>query len=318
MTAVINPIPRSVADLTTGTIVASVEIAVAPERVFKALTDSTEIVQWWGSADTYRTEAFSADLRVGGRWQARGRAVDGKPYQVEGEILELDPPRRLVQTWIPDWAPGLKTTLTYRLEAIAGGTRLTVRHEGFGAHRETFEGHTIGWERVLGFLKNHLAPGGHAGFAARYLNPLRLASYLLILFALGHTMGALVNLPSFDPQADAVLGAMRSTHFRCESSECTWFGFYLGFGIIVSIFFLASAAIAWFLGGLDRSKQHAWAPISWTLFVSHAANAVVAWLYFFIIPQMFATAVAALLAYQCLFRDPRARRLRQLDLGAPS
>lgn len=302
MTAALSPVARSVADVTAGVIHASVEIAAPPERVFRALTDGNEVVKWWGSPDTYRIDEFKADLRVGGRWHSRGHAVDGKPFQTEGEFLEVDPPRVLSQTWNPDWAPGLKTKLTYRLDPIPGGTRLTLRHEGLGDHRAAMEGHTRGWERVLGYLRDYVSTSARPGFAARYLNAFRLAAYVLVLFFLGHTMGALVNLPSFGPQGDAVLAAMRSTAFRCQTSTCTWFGFYMGFGILVSIFLLASAYIAWYLGGLDRSRQRALAPIAWTLFLSHAANAVVAWTYFFIAPQVFATVLALLLGYQCLVK----------------
>src|SRR5262249_40945287 len=199
----------------------------------------------------YRLEESPAALRVGGQGRSRGVAVDGKPFQATGEFLEVDPPRLLVQTWNPDWAPGLKTTLTYRLDAIPGGTRLTLRHEGFGAHREAFAGHTRGWERVLGFLNNHLAGQPRQGVAARYLNPLRLAAYTLVLFCFGHSMGALIHTPSFGAPSDAVWAAMRAVHFRCQTADCTWFGFYEGFGWLVSVFFLFAAAVAWFLGGLD-------------------------------------------------------------------
>jgi len=302
MTAVINPIARSVADVTAGVIHASVEIAAPPERVFRALTDSNEVVRWWGSPDTYRLEEFTADLRVGGRWRSRGRAVDGKPFEVKGEFLEVDAPRLLVQTWIPDWAPGLNTKLSYRLDPIPGGTRLTVRHEGFGAHREAFEGHTRGWERVLGFLNDYLAAAVRPSFAARYLNPFRLTTYLLVLFFLGHTMGALVNIPSFGAQPDSVLAAMKATHFQCQTSDCTWFGFYLGFGWIASIFLIFSAAVAWFLGGLQRTQQLALKPIVWTLLLSQVANMVAAWTWFFVAPQLFATVVVMLLGYECLVK----------------
>lgn len=300
MTAVINPLARSVADVSAGVIHASVEIAAPPERVFRALTEGNEVVKWWGSPDTYRLTEFGADLRVGGKWYSRGVAVDGKPFEAKGEFVEVNVPRLLVQTWIPDWAPGLNTTLTYRLDPIPGGTRLTIRHEGFGANQAAFEGHTRGWERVLGYLRDYVTTPARASFPARYLNPFRLASYVLVLFFLGHTLGALVKIPSFGAQADAVLSAMQATHFRCQTSDCTWFGFYLGFGWDVSLFLLASAAIAWFLGGLEPQQQRAMKPIAWTLFLSHAAGAVIAWIWFFIAPQVFGTVLAVLLGYQCL------------------
>lgn len=158
MSTLISPTARSVADLTAGVILASVEIAAAPERVFRALTDPNELVRWWGSPDTYRTEEWTADLRVGGRWQARGHGVDGRGFTVQGEFLEVDPPRRLVQTWAPDWEGGFVTTITYRLDPIGGGgTRLTLRHEGFGEHRDSCRSHGMGWERVLGWLRDHVS-----------------------------------------------------------------------------------------------------------------------------------------------------------------
>jgi hypothetical protein len=48
------------------------------------------------------------------------------------------------------------TTITYRLEPIAGGTRVTVRHDGFGERIDSCRGHADGWERVLGWVQAHL------------------------------------------------------------------------------------------------------------------------------------------------------------------
>ena len=117
---------RAVADVIDGLIVASVEIARTPERVFQALS-SREIVDWWVNPGVFDTREWSGDVRVGGRWRASGIAR-GAPYALEGEFLEVDPPRKLVQTWHRQGMPGTPSTLTYLLEPIAGGTRLTVRH----------------------------------------------------------------------------------------------------------------------------------------------------------------------------------------------
>jgi uncharacterized protein YndB with AHSA1/START domain len=146
--------PRAVADVTEGLILASVEIAAPPERVFRALA-SEELTRWWGSADTYRVTKWTGELRVGGAWRSDGVGADGKPFSVAGEFLEIDPPRKLVQTWRADWDAGLPTTITYRLEPITRGTRLTVRHEGFAGRPESCQGHTEGWERVLDWLAAH-------------------------------------------------------------------------------------------------------------------------------------------------------------------
>ena len=149
--------PRAVADLSEGMILATVDILAPPERVFRALA-SEELVNWWGSDDTYRTTKWSGDLRVGGGWRTDGIGRDGKPFSVGGEFLEVDPPRKLVQTWRADWDAGNLTTITYRLEPIAGGTRLTVKHTGFAGRSQSCEAHAEGWERVLGWLRGHF-PG---------------------------------------------------------------------------------------------------------------------------------------------------------------
>ncbi len=147
---------RAVADLEKGTILATVEIKAPIERVFRAVT-SDEITRWWGSPELYQSTSYKADLRVGGRWRTEGRGADGSAFHVEGEFLEIDPPRKVVHTWNPVWDPNTHgTRVTWLLEPIEGGTRLLVRHEGFGpAARESCRGHEDGWTRVLGWLQGY-------------------------------------------------------------------------------------------------------------------------------------------------------------------
>lgn len=147
---------RAVADLHGGTILATVDIEVRPERVFRALT-TEEVVQWWGSDEAYRTTSWQADLRVGGAWRATGIGSDGQPFSVGGSYLEIDAPRRLVQTWEPDWDGGAATRVTYLLDATPTGTRVTLRHEGFASRTESCQSHGAGWELVLGWLSAHVA-----------------------------------------------------------------------------------------------------------------------------------------------------------------
>jgi uncharacterized protein YndB with AHSA1/START domain len=142
---------RSVADVTRGTIVASVEIAVPAERVYRALTTPEELVRWWGGEQPYRTTGWEHELRVGGCWRANGQNADGSSFAVTGEYLELDPPRSLVYTWKPDWDPGAVTRVSYKLEAFDGGTRLTVHHEGF-TNQDSCNNHAHGWMLVLNWL----------------------------------------------------------------------------------------------------------------------------------------------------------------------
>jgi uncharacterized protein YndB with AHSA1/START domain len=146
---------RAFADLAAGTVVATVDIAAPAARVFRALTDPQELMQWWGSPETYRAHRWEADFRVGGAWRVEGKSADGKPYSVFGEFLEISPPCRVVQTWTYDWEKEPPTKLTYALEDIPGGTRVTVRHEGFVSPTGCAS-HSSGWELVLRWLTNHV------------------------------------------------------------------------------------------------------------------------------------------------------------------
>jgi uncharacterized protein YndB with AHSA1/START domain len=138
--------PRAVADLAQGLILASVEIAAPPERVFSALA-SKEIVDWWVNPGVFNTTEWSGDVRVGGHWRSSG-LVRGERYSLEGEFVEVDPPRKLVHTWQRVGAPGGKTTVTYLLEPLEGGTRVTLRHAGFPSHG-AFMTTSMGWETSL-------------------------------------------------------------------------------------------------------------------------------------------------------------------------
>jgi uncharacterized protein YndB with AHSA1/START domain len=154
---------------------ASVEIAAKPERVFKAITSPEEIVRWWGSDEQYRTTKWDSDLRVHGRWRAEGMGADGVPFSVEGEFLEIDAPRKLVQTWKPEWDGGESTTLSYTLEPIASGTRLVVRHDGFADRHESCRSHGAGWVDVLGWLSQFIEapaqPAAASVFLCRLIAP---------------------------------------------------------------------------------------------------------------------------------------------------
>jgi hypothetical protein len=130
---------------------------------------------------------------------------------------------------------------------------------------------------------------------ARYFNAYRLAAYALALYALGHTMGAVVSTPRFGPESDAVVAAMKSVHVAAMGANCTWYGFYRGFGIFVSIFFVFSAIMAWLLGGKSVEERLALAPLTWALFASYAVSIGTAWLYFFPMPLAFSALVTVLL-----------------------
>ena len=143
MTNMRGSAPRAVAILSEGIILATVEVAPESDRVFEALA-SNDVVDWWVRPGVFDTREWRGDVRAGGTWRASGIG-NGQPYVLEGEFLEIDPPRALSHTWHPVGAPGAPTTVTYLLEPLAPGTRITLRHSGFSS-RASCEQTAIGWE----------------------------------------------------------------------------------------------------------------------------------------------------------------------------
>jgi len=107
-TAVITPDQNAV--------MAEIFIAAPPARVFEAITDPEQTARWWGQAGVYHITERKVDLRPGGKWLSVGVGADGTPFRVEGEYLEVDPPRLLVHTWIGSYSGSLKTVVRWELE----------------------------------------------------------------------------------------------------------------------------------------------------------------------------------------------------------
>lgn len=154
------------------TVLAEIFIAAPPERVFEAISDPNQLSKWWGQPSLYRITERSADLRPGGKWSAVGAGADGKPFRVDGEYLEVDPPRRLVHTWVSSYGGPQKTIVYWDLEPqpIHGlhpsgpkkagtGTLLKLRHEGFVGDPKGAVSHGDGWKRVLGWMQAFVERG---------------------------------------------------------------------------------------------------------------------------------------------------------------
>lgn len=119
---------------------------------------------------------------------------------------------------------------------------------------------------------------------------------LLLVFCLMHTGGGMLAQKSLGPASDTVFSAMKRTHFDFNGADCTWYGFWFGFGLTVSIFLLLSAIVAW---ELERVPSELWPHlqvIAWAFVFSHVANTVLAWKYFFAGPGVFGILISLLLA----------------------
>jgi len=138
---------RAVADLMDGTVLASVEIAASPERVFSALA-SEEIVKWWVMPGVFETLEWTGEVRPGGSWRAAGLRANGQTWSLEGEFIDVDPPSKLVHTWRMPGIGDAPSLVTYSIERVENGARITLRHTGIG-QRDSCMGACMGWESSL-------------------------------------------------------------------------------------------------------------------------------------------------------------------------
>jgi uncharacterized protein YndB with AHSA1/START domain len=146
-------------------------IHATPEAIWDAITQPD-----WSRRYGYAVPV-DYDLKPGGKFRAYAnegmKSFPGIPdVVIDGEVLECDPPRRLVQTWRMCMTPELKqegfTRLTYEIASGRGGvSRLTVTHDVSDAPmiaralagQAEGEGAGGGWSEVLSGIKTLLETG---------------------------------------------------------------------------------------------------------------------------------------------------------------
>ncbi|MEY2581883.1 MAG: hypothetical protein QOE09_1732 [Ilumatobacteraceae bacterium] len=129
-------------------------IRTTPERLWHAITDP-EIRRKFQFGNT-----FTSDWSPGGHFEMFNPNAPGTVLG-EGETLEIDPPRRLVQTMRALWGDDVKSEgtsrVTWEIEQIQDSCRLTVTHDQLrdGANDQLYGG----WPMILSGLKTWLETG---------------------------------------------------------------------------------------------------------------------------------------------------------------
>ena len=113
----------------------------------------------------------------------------------------------------------------------------------------------------------------------------RVAAGLLLLFAIGHTLGFRQSDPKWG--VDTLIGSMRSIHFDAQGFSRSYWDFYVAAGFLVGVFLLFSAILAWQLGGLSAETLAQMRGIAWSFALCFAAGTFLSWRYLFIIPIVF-------------------------------
>jgi hypothetical protein len=118
----------------------------------------------------------------------------------------------------------------------------------------------------------------------------KVSAVLLILFAIGHTIG----FRQVDPRwnADGVVSGMRSVSFEVQGFRRSYWDFYAGFGFFVSVLLVFAAVLAWQLGSMPREALAAIPVIRWSFAICFIVTTALTWRYFFVAPGMFSSLVA--------------------------
>jgi hypothetical protein len=129
---------------------------------------------------------------------------------------------------------------------------------------------------------------------------LRIASLLTLLHGIGHTIGGVfsVDVPPGTPEGN-VVAVMKSTHFDVMGATRTYWDFFFGFGLIITVSLLIQTILFWQLAGLAKTDAKRLRPIIAVFFLGHIGYAILAWRFFFAPPLIGSvlTAIALGLAY---------------------
>jgi len=123
----------------------------------------------------------------------------------------------------------------------------------------------------------------------------RIASVLLILFALGHTLG----FRKVDPRwgVDSIIGTLRTTYFDAHGFNRTYWDFYTGFGLFVTVLLIFTAVLSWQLGSLPKESLLAMPVVTWGLAACFVVVTFLSWKYFFMVPIIFSAIITICLIF---------------------
>ena len=116
---------------------------------------------------------------------------------------------------------------------------------------------------------------------------------LIVLFAVGHTIGFLQHDPEW--KVEALLASMKSTHFNIQGFNRSYWDFFVGFGFLVTVFLLLAAVLAWQLGSVARETLVQLRAVAWGFPITFVAITILSWKYFFASPLVLSSLITVCL-----------------------
>lgn len=114
---------------------------------------------------------------------------------------------------------------------------------------------------------------------------LRIASVLTLVHAILHTIGGVFGKPMPGPAEQAV-AAMKANHFILMGSPHTYWDFYMGFGLGITIFLTIEAIVFWLLASLAQAEGARLRPIISVFALGYLTLAVNSFHFFFLAPVL--------------------------------
>jgi hypothetical protein len=136
---------------------------------------------------------------------------------------------------------------------------------------------------------------------------LRAASLLTLLHAVLHTIGGVFGKPDPGPQQAAV-AAMKANQFPLMGVTRSYWDFYMGMGLTVTISLTIVAIVFWQLSSLAKTDSYRLRPIYATFLVAFIAFAVNSYFYFFAAPVVVELMIALCLGMATFTSQPAAAR----------
>ena len=125
-------------------------IRSTPKKTWEAITNPKFTRQYWAGMVNV------SDWNPGSQWE---HLNPDKEVWVMGEVLECDPPKRLVLSWADPDDLKDKSVVTFEIEKLKGSVCLTVTHDKLKAGSKMLRGVSWGWPRVLSSMKSFLETG---------------------------------------------------------------------------------------------------------------------------------------------------------------